>query len=182
MPATKFPGTNKINVYLLANHVLDHKDIIDPLMAGPEGRNDVFVWTNLMDEFKVHHCTAERLNKGKKVPIEIINAARPGMSVLYLCPYRIETDTLFNRYGEQGAAVIRDTLEWMYDYSSVNTPASSPLTLEAYTTYVLIPYIAAWLIGNDMGTDVDGDGKLCSRLMHIVQPMLLMRQSHQHLM
>jgi len=44
----------------------------------------------------------------------------------------------------------------MYDYEPVMTPASKPLTLESYTTYVLIPYIAAWLIGEDIGTDVDG--------------------------
>jgi hypothetical protein len=44
----------------------------------------------------------------------------------------------------------------MYDYEPVMTPASKPLTLESYTTYVLVPYIAAWLIGEDIGTDVDG--------------------------
>jgi hypothetical protein len=44
----------------------------------------------------------------------------------------------------------------MYDYEPVMTPASKPLTLESYTTYVLIPYITAWLIGEDIGTDVDG--------------------------
>jgi hypothetical protein len=44
----------------------------------------------------------------------------------------------------------------MYDYGPVMTPASKPLTLESYTTYVLIPYIAAWLIGEDIGTDIDG--------------------------
>jgi hypothetical protein len=44
----------------------------------------------------------------------------------------------------------------MYDYEPVMTPASKPLTLESYTTYVLVPYIAAWLIGEDIGADVDG--------------------------
>jgi hypothetical protein len=157
MSATKAPGTNKINMHFLANRVLDCRDIIDPLMDGPEGRKNVFVWNNLMDEFKVHGCTAAQLNKGKKVPFEIVNAARTGMSAIYFCRYCIEADTtIFNRYGEQGATVIRDTLEWMYNYTSVKTPASSPLTLETYTTYVLIPYIAAWLIGDEMGIDVDG--------------------------
>ena len=157
MPATKAPGTNKINMHFLANHVLDCRDIIDPLMDGPEGRKNIFVWNNLMDEFKMHGCTAAQLNKGKKGPFQIVNAARTGMSVVYFCRYCSEADTtIFNRYGEQGATVIRDTLEWMYDYTSVKTPASSPLTLEAYTTYVLVPYVAAWLIGNEMGMDVDG--------------------------
>jgi hypothetical protein len=37
----------------------------------------------------------------------------------------------------------------------VTIPASDPLTLDAYTDFVLIPYIAAWLIGEDKGTDIE---------------------------
>ena len=45
----------------------------------------------------------------------------------------------------------------MYDLlAPVKIPASDPLTLEAYSNFVLVPYIAAWLIGEDKGIDVDG--------------------------
>jgi hypothetical protein len=44
----------------------------------------------------------------------------------------------------------------MYDYSNATITASKPLTLEAYTTFVLIPHIAALLIAEDLHTDVEG--------------------------
>jgi hypothetical protein len=44
----------------------------------------------------------------------------------------------------------------MYDYTPKSTSASQSLTLEAYTTFVLIPHIAALLIGEDLNTDVEG--------------------------
>jgi hypothetical protein len=62
----------------------------------------------------------------------------------------------FISYGERGGAVIKNTLAAMYDYSDETTTASKPLTLEAYTTFVLIPYIAAMLIAEDLHTDVEG--------------------------
>ena len=44
----------------------------------------------------------------------------------------------------------------MYNYSDATTAASKPLTLEAYTTFVLIPYIASMLITEDLHTDIEG--------------------------
>ena len=59
-------------------------------------------------------------------------------------------------FGERGSMVIRNTLTAMYDYTPKSTSASRPLTLDAYTTFVLIPHIAALFIGEDLSTDVDG--------------------------
>src|ERR1700691_919361 len=64
--------------------------------------------------------------------------------------------TAIIRYDERGGAVIKNTLMVMFNYTPVTTSTSKPFTLEAYTTFVLIPYIAAWLIGEDLNTDVDG--------------------------
>jgi len=44
----------------------------------------------------------------------------------------------------------------MYDYSDATTAASKPLMLEAYTTFVLIPYITSMLIVEDLHTDIEG--------------------------
>jgi len=62
----------------------------------------------------------------------------------------------FISYGKRGGAVIKNTLVAMYNYSNETTTASKPLTLEAYTTFVLIPYIVAMLIAEDLHTDVEG--------------------------
>ena len=62
----------------LANRVWDSKENIDPLMAGTTGRTDLYVWTILLDELKALGCTTTRLNKGKDVPPEIVDLARPG--------------------------------------------------------------------------------------------------------
>jgi len=155
VPKHSDPSHNKHA--LLADRVWDCKDIIDPLMDGPKGRTDIFVWTNLMDEFKVHKYNAKKLNAGTNIPPAIVNGARTGLSVHFLLNTAFKQIFFFQtRYGDQGAKIIRNTLKSMYDYRPVMTPASKPLTLESYTTYVLIPYIAASLIGEDIGTDVDG--------------------------
>jgi hypothetical protein len=62
----------------------------------------------------------------------------------------------FISFGERGGAVIKNTLAAMYNYSDATTIASKPLTPEAYTTFVLIPYIASMLIAEDLHTDVEG--------------------------
>ena len=79
VPKPSDPGRNKHA--LLAGRVWDCKEIIDPLMEGPEGHADIFVWTNLMDEFKVHKHSAKKLNVGTNIPPTIVNGARTGSSV-----------------------------------------------------------------------------------------------------
>ena len=62
-------------------------------------------------------------------------------------------------YGERGTAVIKNTLMGMYGFFSpwtTITSASRPLTLDAYTTFFLVPFIAASLIGEDSNTDIEG--------------------------
>jgi hypothetical protein len=156
VPKPSDPNHNKHA--LLAGCVWDCKEIIDPLMEGPNGRTGIFIWTNLMDEFKVHKYNAKKLNAGTNIPPVIVNRARTGSSVHILLKYCLQTD-LLNKLGTV-TKVLRSSethsLKSMYDYESVMTPASKPLTLESYTTYVLVPYIAAWLIGEDIGADVDG--------------------------
>jgi hypothetical protein len=62
----------------LANCVWDCKENIDPLMVSARGRTDLYVWTVLLDELKTLSYTTTRLNKGKDVPPEIVDLARPG--------------------------------------------------------------------------------------------------------
>jgi len=82
VPKHSDPSHNKHA--LLADRVWDRKEIIDPLMDGPEGRTDLFVWTNLMDEFKVHKYNAKKLNAGTNIPPAIVNGARTGSSVHFV--------------------------------------------------------------------------------------------------
>ncbi|KIM71113.1 hypothetical protein PILCRDRAFT_17367 [Piloderma croceum F 1598] len=139
-------GLFNVDFQLLANHVWDLKDVIDPLMIGPDARSDTFVWTNLLDNIKSisadsedEKYSLEELNTGANIPQPITDAARPG------------------RYGQRGAAVIKNTLMSMYsNLAPVMIPASSPLTLRAYTDFFLIPHIAALLIGQDTNTDIEG--------------------------
>jgi hypothetical protein len=52
----------------------------------------------------------------------------------------------------------------MYDLlAPVKIPASDPLTLDVYTDFVLIPYIAASLIAEDRETDIDGAWEIMQR-------------------
>jgi hypothetical protein len=92
VPKPSDPSRNKHA--LLAGRVWDCKEIIDPLMEGPEGRTDIFVWTNLLDEFKVHKYNAKKLNAGTNIPPAIVNGARTGSSVHVLLKYRLQTDLL----------------------------------------------------------------------------------------
>jgi hypothetical protein len=71
-------GLMNIDFQVLANRVWDQKDIIDPLMSGPEARKDNFVWTSLLHDMKEDNCTASQLIKGKSIPLQIVKAARPG--------------------------------------------------------------------------------------------------------
>lgn len=71
-------GLVNVDFQLLADRVWGLKGVIDPFMASPAARSDTFIWTNLLDDFKVYECTALRLNKGKDVPHEMVAAARPG--------------------------------------------------------------------------------------------------------
>jgi hypothetical protein len=82
VPKPSDPSRNKYT--LLAGHIWDCKEIIDPLMEGPEGRTDIFVWTNLMDEFKVYKYNAKKLNAGTSVPPTIVNGACTGSSVPFV--------------------------------------------------------------------------------------------------
>ena len=62
-------------------------------------------------------------------------------------------------YGERGTAVIKNTLMGMYGFFSPWTTiisASRPLTLDAYMTFLLVPFIATSLIGEDTNTNVEG--------------------------
>jgi hypothetical protein len=67
-----------VDFQMLADHVWVLKDVIDSLMSGPEGRKENFVWTNLLDDMKVHGCSPQQLIKGKSIPPQIMKAARPG--------------------------------------------------------------------------------------------------------
>jgi hypothetical protein len=58
--------------------VWDLKVTIDPLMSTGDGREDIFVWMNLLDDMKAHKCTTQQLNKGKSIPPQIMKAALPG--------------------------------------------------------------------------------------------------------
>jgi len=51
----------------------------------------------------------------------------------------------------------------LVELASVNIAASNPLTLDAYIDFFLIPYIAAWLIGEDKGTDIEGGWEIMQR-------------------
>ena len=44
----------------------------------------------------------------------------------------------------------------MYDFTPKTTNASKTLTLDAFYTFVLVPYIVAWLIAKDKDTDFEG--------------------------
>lgn len=54
---------------------------------------------------------------------------------------------------------------YMYDYTSGNsiTSASDPLTLEAYSTYFLIPHIMASLIAEDKNETLEGGWEAMQR-------------------
>jgi len=71
-------GLMEVDFQMLADRVWVLKDVIDPLMSGPEGRKGNFVWTNLLDDMKEHDCSPQQLIKGKSVPLQIVKAARPG--------------------------------------------------------------------------------------------------------
>jgi hypothetical protein len=71
-------GLVDVDFQMLANRVWDLKDVIDPLMSGPEGRKENFVWTNLLGDMKEHDCSPQQLIKGKSIPPQIMKAARPG--------------------------------------------------------------------------------------------------------
>ena len=51
----------------------------------------------------------------------------------------------------------------MYDFTPKTTNASKPLTLDAYYTFVLVPYIAASLIAKDKDTDFEGGWEIMQR-------------------
>ena len=71
-------GLVNVDFQMLANRVWDLKDIIDPLMSGPEGRKGNFVWINLLGDMKELDCTPKQLIKGKLIPSQIVKGARPG--------------------------------------------------------------------------------------------------------
>jgi hypothetical protein len=97
-----------------------------------------------------------KLNKGKDIPHEIVAAARPGQWVC-LSLHHFSTDPIHSAsYSERGAAVIKNTLMGMYDLlAPTKTSASDPLRLDTYCDFMVIPYITAWLIGEDNNTNVD---------------------------
>jgi hypothetical protein len=51
----------------------------------------------------------------------------------------------------------------LVELASVKIAASDPLTLDAYIDFFLIPYIAAWMIREDKGTDIEGDWEIMQR-------------------
>jgi hypothetical protein len=78
-------GLFNVDFQLLANRVWDLKDVIDPLMIGPDARSDTFVWTNLLDDIKSisadsedEKFSLEELNTGANIPQQIMDGARPG--------------------------------------------------------------------------------------------------------
>ena len=82
---TQQHGLFNVDFQLLANRVWDLKDVIDPLMIGPDARSDTFVWTNLLDDIKSisadsedEKFSLEELNTGTNIPQPITDAARPG--------------------------------------------------------------------------------------------------------
>jgi hypothetical protein len=68
----------QVNFQDLADRMWNSKVAIDPLMSSADGRNELYTWTVLFDEFKTHDYTSKQLNKGKDVPSEIVDLARPG--------------------------------------------------------------------------------------------------------
>jgi hypothetical protein len=51
----------------------------------------------------------------------------------------------------------------LVELAFVKIPASDPLTLDAYIDFFLIPYIAAWLIGEDKDTDLEGGWEIMQK-------------------
>jgi hypothetical protein len=51
----------------------------------------------------------------------------------------------------------------MYNFQTVMTSGSTPLTLETYTTFFLIPYIGSYLISIDKDTDIDGGWEIMQK-------------------
>jgi hypothetical protein len=68
----------QVNFQELADRVWNGKAAIDPLMINADRRDELYAWAVLFDELKAHDYTAQRLNKGKDVPSEIVDLARPG--------------------------------------------------------------------------------------------------------
>jgi hypothetical protein len=78
-------GLFHVDFQLLANRVWDLKNVIDPLMIGPNARSGAYVWMNLLDDIKSIQAedgdgnySLEELNTGTNIPQPIMDAARPG--------------------------------------------------------------------------------------------------------
>jgi hypothetical protein len=62
-------------------------------------------------------------------------------------------------YGKHGGAVITNIVMAMYNHltpANTITSASSPLMVTTYMKFVIVPFITASLIRQDINTDVEG--------------------------
>lgn len=71
-------GYGDIHFQSLADRIRTMRPIIDPFMDNADGRLKTFVWENLISDMQAYNLTMAKLNKGKNIPLEMENMARPG--------------------------------------------------------------------------------------------------------
>jgi hypothetical protein len=71
-------GYGNVDFQSLADRIRTMQLIIDPFMENADGKLKTFVWENLLDDMRAHDLTPGKLNKGKSIPLEMENMARPG--------------------------------------------------------------------------------------------------------
>ncbi|KZP17177.1 hypothetical protein FIBSPDRAFT_894438 [Athelia psychrophila] len=127
------------HISMFDTRVLTMKLDLDRFMLdGPNDRNETHVWSNLLSEIPLEKLSL--LNKGKKILNKVYEEAQLGA------------------YGERGGAVIKNTLMRMYSLISLSqiSPASDPLTLDAYITYFVAPHIISTLVAEDKDENLEG--------------------------
>ncbi|KAG6380097.1 hypothetical protein JVT61DRAFT_8182 [Boletus reticuloceps] len=141
MAATKGWPVTDINFRLIPRRVRALSAELDQLMFSKTYLEDSFIW----DAFK-QALAADHLSL-KKFSLLRVGEINPTSNVV------IKSEPGY--YGMKGTAIIMHTLLGMYPQATTPTAAFRPLSYPYFLTYILVPYVAMELIGDDLGCNLE---------------------------
>jgi len=126
-----------------------------PSHGGTRGTHQHLCMDNLLDEFKVHKYNAKKLNAGTTFHLRL---SMEQYGIISTCSSQIPPSNWpFKQLGTV-IEVLRSSETLSSQCMTTNCHDSCIKTIDPRIIHHLcvVPYIAAWLIGEDIGTDVDG--------------------------